>query len=98
MRLDMLIAPRFLWGMFALCLILTVEEFIHLGITQSHRWDTAITLTDHCTRKGEHVYECPVPGYGNALFLCSTKGCMLKESTTGMTITPQEEQLFDKFY
>jgi hypothetical protein len=98
MRLDVLIGPKVLWWMLALCFVLTAEEFIHLGITQSHRWSTPITLRDQCVRKVDRIYECRVPGYGKALFLCSAKGCMAKEPATGMTITPKEEQLFAKFY
>ena len=84
--------------MLALCFALTAEEFMHLGMTQSHRWSTPITLKDQCVQKSGRIYQCRVPGYGKALFLCSMKGCMPKELSTGMTITPNEEQLCDTFY
>jgi hypothetical protein len=87
--------------MLVVCLALTVEEAVHLQRSHPNR-GTFRTSNYHpgCQplNASGSLLRCDINGYGSMVFLCSNKGCTVKESATGRVITPAEQKRFDLFY
>jgi hypothetical protein len=99
--IDRFLAQKTLAAMLAVCLALIVEEALHLQ--RSHA-NAAILLssTHHpgCQPldASGRLFRCDIKGYGGMVFLCSKKGCRIKEPATGRVLTPAEKRLFDVSY
>jgi hypothetical protein len=84
--------------LFALSFLLTTEEAVHLLRSRPNAMvNIRFSFDDHpncITRNGGTadytVLECPVPGYGSMIFICSHLGCGEKEPSTGLVVTPDE--------
>jgi hypothetical protein len=100
MQAGQLFTLKSLSIMLLLCFILTAEETIHLLRSRPNEIDWSRTIAHHpgCTpldRSGR-ILRCPVRGYGNMNFLCSDKGCIAKDTSTGLFITPAENKLLEQ--
>lgn len=88
--------------MLLLCFLLTTEETLHLVRSHPNRVDDARTIAFHpgCIplEATGRVLRCPVRGYGEMNFLCSTAGCWAKEPSNGLFITPAEQMLLDNHF
>src|SRR5579859_3147839 len=84
--IDRLLTQRTLGAMLVLCLALTVEEGIHLQRSHPNR-GTVRTSENHpgcqLVNPSGTLLRCEINGYGSMLFLCSKKGCAVKEAATG---------------
>ena len=84
--------------LFTLSFLLTGEEAVHLLRSRPNSIGYVKISFDHhpdCIPQGSStadykVLECPVPGYGTMIFICSRLGCGEKEPSTGLVVTPDE--------
>jgi hypothetical protein len=88
--------------MLLLCFLLTTEEALHLVQSHPNQMDDARTITFHPGCKPleatGRIQRCPVRGYGEMNFLCSTAGCWAKEPSNGLFITRSEQELLDNHF
>ena len=95
-----LLSLRTLSIMLLLCFVLTAEETIHLLRSRPNDIDWSRTIHHHprCTPLDPtgRILRCPVRGYGNMNFLCSEKGCVPKEPSTGLFITSEESKFLER--
>jgi hypothetical protein len=84
--------------LFALSFLLTAEEAAHLLRSRPNSMGyVKVSFDDHpgCIPRSSGntdymVLECPIPGYGSMIFICSHIGCGEKEPSTGLVVTPDE--------
>jgi hypothetical protein len=100
MRLQWLFSLKTLSIMLLLCFLLTTEETIHLLRSRPNEIDWSRTINHHpgCTvlDTAGRVLRCPVRGYGEMNLLCSAKGCVSKEPSTGLYISAAENKLLER--
>ncbi len=80
--------------------LLCAEEYLHFFRSHPNEVDWQRTSLHHpgCTdvRPNGLLIQCPVKGYGSALFVCMQQGCTVQDDANGTYISPAQLEILSR--